>query len=74
MLCDGNLRCFVARQFFTQVNTLMRGKIRGLKCVSIKKKHDKYQVCWRFPKRGYCIYLIVVSLFKRGLSVNNPTL
>ena len=39
-----DLRCFVARQFLSQIYTLLSVKFSGLKMCECKK-NDKYEVC-----------------------------
>ena len=43
LLSNIDLRCFVARQFLSQIYALLRVKFTGLKMCECKK-NDKYQV------------------------------
>ena len=44
LLSNIDLRCFVARQFLSQIYALLSVKFSGLKMCECKK-NDKYQVC-----------------------------
>ena len=49
LLCCGDLRCFVARQFLSQIYALLSVKFSGLK-ICLFEKNGKYQVCVSFQK------------------------
>ena len=53
LLPNINLRCFVARQFLSQIYALLSVKFSGLKMCECKK-NDKYQVCQWFVLFIFC--------------------